>query len=160
MNMNTLTPFSGLSLIIHLLIIGIAIIIKTVIKKSGMVFRIPTRVASLWARYRIIVLPSVSISIIIIIGFGISASTIIALKTGLREGALESHSEFIHKRYVYLQEARENFAGWNKSLSVVQKEERVFEPIETTSSYTPMLAQFSFTHLMASEEGFYPLPLP
>ena len=122
--MNTLTPFSGLSLIIHLLIIGIALIVKTFIKKGNLVFHVPTRIANLWARYRVIVLPSISIFIIITVAFGISASTIIAVRTGLREGALESHSEFLHKRYVYLQETRKSLEEWNSRSAYFSKRDK------------------------------------
>ena len=169
--MNALTPFSGLSLIVHLLIIGMAAVIKKVGKKGLKIFHTPTRVPTLWIRYRLVVLQSISICVIIIIGFGISASTAVAVRTGLREGALESHSEYILKRYVYLQEVGKNLGEWNESVLTIREKALIDHTavnsinnilqstaIDTNDSYTSISSQFSLIRLTIPDQAFNPLP--
>lgn len=160
-----ITPFSGLSLIIHLLIIGVAKVVKTIVRKTGIILRAPVRVVSMWDKHRAVLSPSISIFILVFVAFGVSASTMVAVKTGLREGAIESHREFIYNRYAFLQGAQRNFSEWSKTASVAKRDEtkvyaaiasenNVLETIETSDSfYPPMLKEFSINHLVVPKES-------
>lgn len=163
--MNSLSPFSGLSLIIHLLIIGVAYVVKTAIKKTGLALSVPIRLLGHWDRYRSGVLRSTSIFIIIFIAFWISLSSTVALKTGIREGALESHSEYIYRNYVYLQEVRENlgervglgrFAQGNvpESPYTTSQVQSIYQPIST--NYTPIVTAFTIPNLGTSRGTLFP----
>lgn len=146
-----LTPFSGLSLIIHLLIIGVAKVIKTIIIKSGIILRAPVRVVTLWDKHSRVISPSLSILIVVLVALGVSTGTTIAVKTGLREGAQESHSEFIQKRFADVQIAGRGFAEWNMSVFGDQRPQSASvvamndsQSSETGNSFYPnVLKEFS-----------------
>ncbi len=83
------SPFSGLSLLIHLLIIGVATAVSAL---AG------SRNRRLWARHlslnsssQVIYSSALAHAIVLAIGILVLLSTIIAIQTGAREGARESH---------------------------------------------------------------------
>ncbi len=155
--MNSITPFSGLSVIIHLLILGTAVVVKAVIKKSGMVFRTPIN-SPFWNRHHPIALSILSISIILTVALWVSVSTTVALKTALREGALESHSEYVYRNYVYLQRARsglEDRVGFShftqadtlKNAYSTDQVQTIYQPISTNYTYDSVVPAFSLPDL-------------
>lgn len=100
--MNIITPFSGLSLIVHIFVIGFANLHKFVIKKTN--FRVePTfRKAIRFPRFVNSLERLMSILIIITITGAISFSTVLALQTGIREGADEIHRIYVVKNVAKL----------------------------------------------------------
>ena len=138
--MNIITPFSGLSLVVHLLIIGVAKLAKLILKNNSKVFHMPIKVTNVWARYRGAVLPVLSIFVISIVTFAVSVSTTVAVRTGIREGARETHVEFISKRYASLERLQKNFASkkehpvsvrkyQTENYSKVNYESDIFRPV-------------------------------
>jgi len=113
--MNMITPFSGLSLIIHVLIIGIAKIAKVISKKSGKTFNMPRKFSNTWLQYRGIILPTFSIFIIFFVISIVSVSTTIAMRTGIREGRRDLQLQFISNKYALLANMYKNFSKPNVS---------------------------------------------
>ncbi len=116
--MNAPTPFSGLSVVIHLLIIGIATLAQSIIKKTGLAFATPVRVAKFWKSKSSMILPVISIFIILLIALWVVFTTTVALKTSIHESNQESNAEFIQNRYTNLKELSANITKWNIFLAV------------------------------------------
>ncbi len=89
-----LTPFSGLSLVIHLIIIGVATLFSPLLKKKEHVPKIYQMEES---RTRRIFKLSSSILILIIISTLMIVSFALALRTSIREGEKERHMQYIRE---------------------------------------------------------------
>jgi hypothetical protein len=100
--MNSMTPFSGLSLIVHLLVIGVANTIKLIfgwndislMKEGKKNYRFP-RFVHIFERIASVII------IITVIG-AVSFSTQVAIKTGIREGKDELHRMYASKKVAQL----------------------------------------------------------
>ena len=90
--MNLTTPFSGLSLIVHLVIIGFAKLMSLFPRKTAVTAAATRKAQGSWIKGMKIAgshLIVVSIFAIMFASFGV------AVKTGAREGAKEPHIKFI-----------------------------------------------------------------
>lgn len=94
MNYSMLTPFSGLSLITHLLVIGFASVFGLLFKKKsdtevkGVLEETQTRMV---LKYILSIFILVAVSSLMLLSF------VIAVKTGLREGVNEPHMIYVRE---------------------------------------------------------------
>ena len=118
------TPFSGLSLIIHLLVIWFSSLTslfvwkkeKKVIESALTLDTIPRRVF----KYGVSALIIISISAVML------ASFVIALTTGLREGSREWQVRYIKNEYAYVRDTRiqplaHSFHNWFQDIQFEQR---------------------------------------
>ena len=92
-----LTPFSGLSLVIHLVVIAVASVFK---KGGGATQRVTTQQILKHKTFKHVL----SICILIVVSSFMLLSFAIAVKTGIREGANEPHM-------IYVRQGLENVGG-------------------------------------------------
>ena len=91
-----LTPFSGLSLIIHLTIIGVSSAINFLFVKKKLGDQKPSVAETPLRRYINCV---ISVLIILVITVLMSASFLIAIKTGIREGSREPQIRYLQRGF-------------------------------------------------------------
>lgn len=101
-----ITPFSGLSLIVHLTIIGISKIINLFRRadKDSMKFK----EARTQTSARRIANNALSVLVITVIATLMMFSFGVALETGIREGSNEPHIEYLWQEYEYLRDSRQH----------------------------------------------------
>src|SRR3989344_6677220 len=97
--MAPLTPISGLSLIIHLLVIAVSSLLSLFVwkkeKKLIESFVVLDTVSRRVFKYGVSILVVISISLVMLTSF------MIALTTGIREGSREWHIQRIKHEYAY-----------------------------------------------------------
>ena len=99
------SPFSGLSLVIHLVIIATATLVALLIGQRRVeVFKRSVWTAGAVARYPIL-MRTMSIMIIVALGLVMFIATTVAVQTGYREGSREPHMIFIKKEFAALEVA-------------------------------------------------------
>ena len=102
--MAPLTPISGLSLIIHLLVIAVSSLLSLFVwkkeKKLIESFVVLDTVSRRVFKYGVSILVVISISLVMLTSF------MIALTTGIREGSREWHIQRIKHEYAYVREMR------------------------------------------------------
>lgn len=100
-----MTPFSGISLIAHLLVIAIAKLVHAFSYSTPAPVRRPARPLSVFQRLAGVV---ASVAVIAVIFSIMSSAFVVALKTGVKEGSREPQVIFVKKQLVELKNWLQN----------------------------------------------------